>query len=108
MNGFGGQCPVDAPVVLFKDGSPGGASTILGYWINGPLSEAIQGFQQDLCAFLRQTRREFGRRFVRRDFGFPLEQDVARIETRVDTHRGDTGLFVTARYRPLDGRRAPQ
>ena len=101
----GGSREIHEAVFFLEDGSEARLGVVLRPGLNRASLQAAQGFDDEIGTDCGEVRRESLGRVVGPDRKFLLQQDVARVESRVKTHRGHAGDSFTFCDGPLNRRR---
>src|SRR5882762_11919551 len=103
----GGGVEKELTVFLLKNRSERGLPVILGTGADCAGLQTSESLHHQLGADRRQFRRDPFGGISRADGALALEEDVAGVEARINTHGRDPGDGLSTRDGPLDGRRAP-
>src|SRR5207302_9777073 len=94
--------PVDASVLLLEPRRERGESVVLRERLDLAALEPRERFDHEIGANGAQSLRERLRGVLFADLDFPLEQDAARIEPRVDFHGRHASDALATDERPGD------
>src|SRR4030088_903814 len=101
-----GEMEIHSPIFLFQNRRESRFRMILLTSLDCAGLQSLQGLDDEVRADRSQRRSKSFGGIGGIDRDFFLHQDVAGVESSVNSHRCDPGDSLTASYRPLDGRRA--
>ena len=94
------------PVLFFNHRIIAGLIFILLNSYKNVLLQSFKRIQKHFRAQTAQPFKEFPRRFSRKDFQFPFQQHISRIQAYIGKHGGDARYFLAVDQGPLNGRRS--
>src|SRR6266567_266760 len=98
----GGAGKIYEAIFFFENWGEAGSRVVLRTRMDGSRLQPMQGFDDKIGSDSGEARSEGLRRVVRRDGEFSLQEDIAGIESGVDSHRCDSSYGFAVRNSPLD------